>query len=684
MIKINHKILFILLLQFSFGNTSFAQRKEIDSLQKLLSLLADTSRVDCMSEIAHQYILLEVHNEDNLQLYRDTALHYAETIYTESKKINYVHGIAMSFSFKASATFIHSGNQKAKESEIFSRESLKWYAATANKKGIEVTYWQLGAALFYQYKADEGYPYLEQAYYWAEVHNNKGWMYNILGFIYENCRDIGDYEKAFNAFQRVQQLNLKYDGKIDSMYEYYVLGELNRRIENYPIALKNYREVVKRMDLNHENIWFRVSFPELFALNGQMDSAKHYYDLIDSVKLNRHDLRFYLVSIGEYYLLQKEYNKALNCLLRGLNFHQEAHDFTQANRALLDISKTYEASGQDNEALTYVRQGLDLSQQTHSVQYNRDAYQILYNIYQRKNKTDSAFFYYKKYVAQKEIVANDVVKGKFITYNYDQKIDQLNKDKQLQQQEIKQATLQRQLLIFGITILFILCIAIFRIIHLKRKNEANRRAIAENELQLQKLESAKSRAELQQQATELEMQALRAQMNPHFIFNCLSSINRFILKNESDIASDYLTKFSRLVRMVLNNSQKEAILLEDELEMLRLYLDLERLRFKNAFDYSISFHNNFDAASIYIPPLLLQPFAENAIWHGLMHKDGNGFIEVAFALENNMLNCFITDNGVGRKNADLLKSKSAEKQKSMGMKITSKRLALLNRNMEQT
>ena len=118
--------------------------------------------------------------------------------------------------------------------------------------------------------------------------------------------------------------------------------------------------------------------------------------------------------------------------------------------------------------------------------------------------------------------------------------------------------------------------------------------------------------------------------------------------------------------------------------MLRLYLDLERLRFKYAFDYNIRFQNQFDVSSILIPPLILQPFAENAIWHGLMHKEGQGTLEIAFEFESNMLNCHITDNGIGRKNAEALKSKSAEKQKSMGMQITAERLALLNKDFEQT
>src|SRR5687767_11168076 len=142
------------------------------------------------------------------------------------------------------------------------------------------------------------------------------------------------------------------------------------------------------------------------------------------------------------------------------------------------------------------------------------------------------------------------------------------------------------------------------------------------------------------------MQALRAQMNPHFIFNCLSSINRFILKNETDKASDYLTRFSRLMRLVLINSQKPLIVLEDEVEMLRLYVEMEQLRFKHAFDYSITYTNDIEPANILIPPLLLQPFCENAIWHGLMHKDGHGHLAISFTMNKSVLQCTISDDGV--------------------------------------
>src|SRR5258708_10570702 len=126
---------------------------------------------------------------------------------------------------------------------------------------------------------------------------------------------------------------------------------------------------------------------------------------------------------------------------------------------------------------------------------------------------------------------------------------------------------------------------IFKNLAPKRKNE--------------KLESRHKQTELQQHVTELEMQALRAQMNPHFIFNCLSSINSFVLKNQTEAASDYLTKFSRLIRTVLNNSKKSLISLEEEMEMLRLYIDMEKLRFNDGFIYSIEMDGSVDAGGIF-------------------------------------------------------------------------------------
>jgi sensor histidine kinase YesM len=182
---------------------------------------------------------------------------------------------------------------------------------------------------------------------------------------------------------------------------------------------------------------------------------------------------------------------------------------------------------------------------------------------------------------------------------------------------------------------------------------------------------------LKQRASELEMQALRAQMNPHFIFNSLNSINRFILQNNKEQASGYLTKFSKLIRLILQNSQSPLIPLESELESMELYLELESLRFDHRFNYKISVPKNIDISALKVPPLIIQPYAENAIWHGLMHKEEKGQLDIHVFQENDHLFFKITDDGIGRKKAKELASKSATKHKSLGLRITEDRIAMM-------
>ncbi|MGA0557026.1 histidine kinase [Larkinella sp. VNQ87] len=189
----------------------------------------------------------------------------------------------------------------------------------------------------------------------------------------------------------------------------------------------------------------------------------------------------------------------------------------------------------------------------------------------------------------------------------------------------------------------------------------------------------KLEAEFEQKLAETEMTALRAQMNPHFIFNCLNSIKLYTLEHDADRASEYLTKFSRLIRLVLENSRSERVTLRNELDMLQLYADMEMMRFKQKLSFGVKIEPGLDTDFVEIPPLLLQPYVENAIWHGLMHKPEGGTVRVrATQPQENLLQLTITDDGVGRAKAAELRSKSANHRKSFGMKMTSERIALVN------
>lgn len=175
-----------------------------------------------------------------------------------------------------------------------------------------------------------------------------------------------------------------------------------------------------------------------------------------------------------------------------------------------------------------------------------------------------------------------------------------------------------------------------------------------------------------------QLTALRAQMNPHFIFNALNSVQQYILQGNVDEANKYLSKFSRLQREILHNSDQQFIPLDKEKEMLELYLQLERLRFNDSFSYEITFDEDLDTDEIMVPPMIIQPFVENAIWHGLMPKEGEKKLAIAFApVSDSLISCTITDNGIGRNAAAANKQQLAAQHKSRGLSLVYERLRIL-------
>ncbi len=232
------------------------------------------------------------------------------------------------------------------------------------------------------------------------------------------------------------------------------------------------------------------------------------------------------------------------------------------------------------------------------------------------------------------------------------------------------------------TLLGLLILGVVYSIYRYQLNQKTLKNRLKAEEALRKQEKALRRqreAELSNRIAQTEMAALRAQMNPHFIFNCLNSIQLYTAQNNTEKATEYLTRFSRLIRLVLENSRSERVTLENELETLRLYLDMEVMRFRGKVNYHISITEGIDRSYIQIPPLLLQPFVENAIWHGLMHKDEGGMVSIEVTQPKaDLLQVEITDDGIGRQKAGEFKSKSATQNKSYGMKVTAERIELIN------
>ncbi|HYF29742.1 MAG TPA: histidine kinase [Chitinophagaceae bacterium] len=187
-----------------------------------------------------------------------------------------------------------------------------------------------------------------------------------------------------------------------------------------------------------------------------------------------------------------------------------------------------------------------------------------------------------------------------------------------------------------------------------------------------------------QQLQQLELKALRSQMNPHFIFNTLNAVQKYILENDKESSYRYLTRFSKLIRGFLENSRQTTISLQHELDLLRAYMEMEALRFRHKFTYEIEIDPTLDTASVFIPSMLIQPYVENAIWHGIQHKKANGFVKLSVQdMGGNVLKCRILDNGIGRKRAGEIESASGSQHQPVGMTITQQRLELINQRLKQ-
>ena len=482
---------------------------------------------------------------------------------------------------------------------------------------------------------------------------------------------LGDYEKSFDYCYKAQEgLQPPATGFEHAMvvWSWATMSIFYNQASDYRTAA-NYLLKAIAYGKAHDvyDPWLDYAVPGIYTAIGRYDSAEYYWS-----KLPPTNNPFHLFARGELYLAEKDFPKAIELLIGGLDTLKKYNDEGTLSHAYTGIGKAYLFAGKIESAKVFANEGYYLAAKYNDKGDLLDVCEVLSNIYSKMGRHDSAYFFLKKYMTLKD----STLSRQFLLRLYYSKIvsdhekDQiqlslLTKDNSFKKQELRQKTFLQDILVSSLFILFLIVGIVLRVISLRRKNE--------------RLQQEKKQAQLQQQTVELEMQALRAQMNPHFIFNCLNSINRFIFKNENEAASKYLTRFSRLIRMILTHSQKQAVSLEDELEMLRLYLDMECLRFKDSFHYNLVVPSNEEVGMVYVPPLILQPFCENAIWHGLLLKEGNSQLDISVFKEGDFLNCIIADNGIGRIHSAALKRERGEENKSMGLKITGERLALFNK-----
>ena len=335
------------------------------------------------------------------------------------------------------------------------------------------------------------------------------------------------------------------------------------------------------------------------------------------------------------------------------------------------IANAYISQDKLSEAIPFLERSIVEADKEDDLVVQKDATRKLSEVYRYKGDFDKAFENYQKYgiIVDSLYVLKEQEISRLARLNREiiskqNRISSLEQERELSQSKYNLAVTEQQLfeernkrqLWVIYSLLFAMLLLALAAFFYYRNN--NQQKLANNLLALK---------------------SLRSQMNPHFIFNALNSVNNYIAKNDERNANRFLSEFSTLMRTVLENSEEDFIPLSKELELLQLYVKLEHSRFPDKFDYEVDIDEGVDIQRFEIPPMLLQPYIENAIWHGLRYKKEKGFLKIkAFQPTSDLLQIEIQDNGIGRKQSKALKTQNQKKQRSKGMGNIKKRITILN------
>ena len=482
---------------------------------------------------------------------------------------------------------------------------------------------------------------------------------------------INTYLKASSTYERIGKSDTDRHAEVITN-----LGILYSRLEKYNLALNYYNRGLKIYEESN-NSFGRAN--TLTNIGNAYDNLKKSELAIENyekaleimTKLNhKYGIASALVNIGIANITLKNYDKALSYLLRSKKLFEDLENTFNLAIVYENIGLTYlESANSDNSKLQkakfYLEQAMDYVNAIDNLKSKASILEKLAEVNVQLNNYKSAYFNLNE--SQKTKATYLSIEKKEEIAKLESKFEYEKKEAELtalhdKEQAIKETEILRQRSIKNASVIGgsgVITAAVIGFVLYRRKRNAVLKS---------------KEAEFNAKVSDTELKALRSQMNPHFIFNSLNSIGDYILKNDTQAASDYLSKFAKLMRMTLENSEKKEILLSEDITLLKTYMDIERKRFNNKFNYTIDIETSLDPDDILVPPMILQPFIENSIIHGLALKD-EGHITISFKAQNNMLICSVDDNGIGREKS----SSSSTHKKSLGMAITKSRIEIINK-----
>ena len=640
--KTNRFIAFIFVASlFTMQQHSYAQsyspaeQHYIDSLNSIINNPGshDTLKIAARYEFGESTMQLRIGYWDSIA--KDCQHLIKEDVELKKALLPY---IAESYN---NVGYVYMNQGDATNALKYYHKSLKTREDQGAKDGIANTLNNMGMVYFSQGDVPKSLEYIHKALKMREEIGDKGgiaYSLNNIGYIYDNQ---GEPDKALEYYfksLKIQEETGDQQGtalclnNIGTIYQYQHV--LSKALKFYTKSLNIYREIGGKNG-------------EALALN----------------------------NIGAVYKDQHESDKALEFYNESLKIREAIDDKQGICYSLYNIGRTYYYMDKFDEAKKYANRDLALAREVGYPENIRDAAWLLSEIYEKEGKGMPALEMHKLYMQMKDSINNEATQKATIKqqakYQYEKQkaIDDAENEKEL---AIAAEQKQKQKVIIyaiagGLALVILFAFLIFKRLQLTRKQKVI--------IEEQKEKVEKTNEELEIEKQNIELKALKAQINPHFIFNSLNSVQKHIIDNNKELAHDYLTKFGKIMRSTLENSEEKSIPIKDEVELLEMYVELEAKRLKNGIDFNVIIDKNIDTYNLTIPPMLLQPFIENSIKHGIANLNAKGEITLKMVQEDDNLICTITDNGIGREASAAQKERSVQtKHRSMGMEITQNRL----------
>ncbi len=650
--------LFYILLMLA-PSLAYAQSGEIDSLLQRVKEYprVDTTYIKLLNDLTFDYAYSEP----------TEGIQFANKSIKLAAQIAYHKGLAMAYNYKGLCLGSIGRDSLAlclMDTAIYIATNYQELAAEAsalNNKAILLT--NLG-----RYK--EALTLRLQVFSIFQKLGDTRRMGTALSNIAVSFYHLGDYRQSIA--HNLQ--SLKYVDKRNTVYGNVLMniGLNYKKIKNYDKAFEYYTKalnVYRNYKNFHNEINLLSALATLFDEKGEIEKALSYYQtaLTKSRSVNyRHGEANILTDIGIVYRNQHRYGEAFSYFQKASDILKDSGDdqliaiiHTEYAEILLNASDNIlEKQGISSAkkfqvAQAYAKDAVKKSRAIGATEREMDARRVLSHVYEKLGHYEAALSEFKQYTTLQDSLLKDEAKIDIARQEIQFEAD---KKEAIAQAEIRRQRVIKNFTIWGAVLAILLATAGFIFY---RKQQRDRQI--------------KKELIFKAQLVDIEMHVLRLQLNPHFIFNCLNSIADYLQKNEPTKADYYLSKFSKLMRKILENSEEKEIPLSEELTMLTLYMQLQGSRLKDKFSYHIDVADNIDPERTFVPPLILQPFVENNIWHGLSTKEGQGLISIHITKGKDLLYCTIEDDGIG------FKPTVKMGKKSFGIKIIQDRIKMLKK-----